>query len=107
MRDDQKVFSFSIEEYRKAWKEVLKELEFADLGGPHVLRHSGARHLVQHENWQLPDLQFRGRWGGLSQDRQQLLADLCDEENNHDVNDDNDDKEEASFRSSRSAISRR
>ena len=57
--------SFTIDEYRTAWASVLKELQFSDLGGPHVLRHTGAIHLIHHENWQLPDVQVRGRWGAL------------------------------------------
>ena len=65
LRSAQRIFSFTIEEYRTAWAAVLKELQFSDLGGPHVLRHTGASHLVQHENWQLPDVQVRGRWGAL------------------------------------------
>ena len=43
----------------------MKELEFVDVGGPPVLRHTGATHLVQHESWSLTDVQVRGRWGAL------------------------------------------
>ena len=57
------MFGFTMDEYRKVWAEILKELQFSDLGGPHVLRHTGACHLVQHEGWQLVDVQVRGCWG--------------------------------------------
>ena len=43
LRDDQRVFSFTIEEYRSVWASVLKELQFSDLGG---LTSSGTRGLV-------------------------------------------------------------
>ena len=54
-----------MQKYRETFASVLKKLGFPDLGGPHVMRHSGACHLVQHEQWELADLQVRGRWGSL------------------------------------------
>jgi hypothetical protein len=103
---EEKVFQFSMDSYRRYFSKALDTYEVKELGGPHLMRHSGAVRLLQEgvqkplgdgKRWSYPRTQGRGRWlqerslhhyskphlrlknlARLSEERRQMAQELID-----------------------------